>query len=229
MNEIVKAESKPITVLQHFDDMQRIAKMAIASQLVLNGESGSREELIAKATMCIMTGFELGLRPAEALRSIIVVKGRTTFSAGFMAARIKASGKYTYAVQKHDDTICSVSFYEKIDNKMVQIGISTFTIDDARKAGLVKPGGAYEKNPSDMMFARAISRGARRFCPDLFMGAAYTPEDMQGDIIEGEVIEVEESEETPVEATAEVVAEDKAEAPKAAKPVKSEADMFGGF
>ena len=48
-----------LAIIRHFDDMQRIANMAVASQLVLSSDSGSNVEKIAKATMCIMLGASL--------------------------------------------------------------------------------------------------------------------------------------------------------------------------
>jgi len=44
---------------------------------------------------------------------------------------------------------------------------SLYTIEDAKKANLVKSGGSWEKNPSDMLFARCISRLRRRLAPDI--------------------------------------------------------------
>ena len=43
-------------------------------------------------------------------------------------------------------------------------------LEEAKKAGLVRSGGAWEHYPSDMLFARALTRGARRFAPDAFLG-----------------------------------------------------------
>lgn len=169
-----------LAIIRHFDDMQRIANMAVASQLVLSSDSGSNVEKIAKATMCIMLGASLGLDPAEALRNIVVIKGRTAFAASFMAARVKQSGKYTYRVSKLTDEICVLKFYERDGAKWEHIGDSSFAIADAQKANIYKSGGAWTMYPSDMLFARAVSRGARRYCPELFMGAAYTPEEISG-------------------------------------------------
>ena len=48
----------------------------------------------------------------------------------------------------------------------------------------------WKKYPSDMLFARAISRGARRFAPGIFGGSpVYTPDEMGADVDEeGNVI-----------------------------------------
>jgi hypothetical protein len=67
----------------------------------------------------------------------------------------------------------------------------SYTLDDAKKAGLVKPSGGWVKNPKDMCFARAISRLARQIAPDV-IGGCY---------VEGEIraLEQEKQQEPVVE------------------------------
>jgi hypothetical protein len=59
------------------------------------------------------------------------------------------------------------------------IGISTFSLDDARRAGLTS-NPTWKSYPRNMLFARALSNGARWFCPDVFNGPVYTPEELAG-------------------------------------------------
>jgi hypothetical protein len=56
----------------------------------------------------------------------------------------------------------------------------TFSVEDARKAGLCKAGGGWDKYPSDMCFARALSRLARRLFPDV-IGMAYVEGEIEED------------------------------------------------
>ncbi len=46
----------------------------------------------------------------------------------------------------------------------------TFTIDEARKAGLVKKDGNWESWTSEMLCARVLSRGIARLCPRVYAG-----------------------------------------------------------
>jgi len=93
-----------------------------------------------------------------------------TIGAGLMAGCVKGSGKYDYLVKKHDATACSIDFIQA--GKV--IGNSTFTIDDAKKAGTQN----LDKFPRNMLFARAMSNGVKWFCPDVFTMPVYTPEEM---------------------------------------------------
>jgi hypothetical protein len=71
------------------------------------------------------------------------------------------------------------------------LGVSTFTIDDAKKAQTKN----LEKFPRNMLFARAISNGARWYCPDIFGGSpVYTPDEMgmsvdEDGYVDGEIVE----------------------------------------
>ena len=53
----------------------------------------------------------------------------------------------------------------------------TYTIDQARKAGLIKPGGAWEKDPASQLIARSSSRLARKAHPDI-CGNMYAAEEL---------------------------------------------------
>jgi hypothetical protein len=59
---------------------------------------------------------------------------------------------------------------------MEKIGESTFTIQNATKAGLVNKQ-VWKDYPRNMLFARAVSNGARLFCADII--TAYTPEEVE--------------------------------------------------
>jgi len=57
---------------------------------------------------------------------------------------------------------------------------ASFSVEEARKAGLYKEGGGWSKYPSDMCFARALSRLARRLFPDV-IGMAYVEGEIEED------------------------------------------------
>jgi len=136
----------------------------------------------SQAVVKILRGQELGIGPVTALEQIHVVQGRTALSAGLIGSLIKRSGRYDYRVLRNDDTACEIAFYQ--DGK--EIGRSAFTLDHAKQAGLLNRE-IWQKYPRNMLFARALSNGAKWYCPDVFGGAVYTPEELA----QGEVIEVE--------------------------------------
>ena len=136
-------------------------------------ESGMFPDM-KQAAQCIVkiqAGQEIGIPPFAAMTGIHIIQGRPTIGAGLIAARVKGSGKYDYKVAKMDDKICSIDFYQAKE----LIGNSTFTIEDAKKAQTKN----LDKFPKNMLFARCISNGVRWYCPDVFAGPVYTPEDFE--------------------------------------------------
>lgn len=138
----------------------------------------------AQATVKVLRGQELGLGPVTALEQIHVVQGRTALSAGLIGAMIKRSGRYDYRITKHTDNECEIAFFE--NGK--EIGRSTFTMKDAERAGLLKKDN-WRQYPRNMLMARALSNGARWYCPDVFGGAVYTPEELQTIDVEAVVVD----------------------------------------
>jgi len=133
----------------------------------------------AQATIKILAGREMGFEPFVSMANIHVVQGKPVLGATLIAAAIKKSGKYTFRVLQHDAQGCEIEFYERDhENKMQPIGKSAFTVEDATKAGLAGKDN-WRKHPADMMFARAISRGAKWHCPDVFGGVVYTPGEIE--------------------------------------------------
>ena len=134
-----------------------------------------------QAIVKILAGRELGIPPVAAMTGIYLINGRVALGANLIAAAIKRSGRYDYRVQRLDNEACEIVFFQGTE----RIGESTFTLADARKAGTKNT----EKFARNMLFARAISNGARWHCPDIFGGPIYTPEELGASVNdEGEVV-----------------------------------------
>lgn len=133
---------------------------------------------ISKALVKIVAGQELGITPMAAMTGFHLVQGKPTLSSNLIAGLIKRSTKYDYKIIQSDSKVCILEFFEQ--GAASPVGRAGFTIEEAEKANL-KGKDTWKNYASDMLFARAISRGARRFCPDILNGApVYTPEDLQG-------------------------------------------------
>ena len=139
----------------------------------------------AQAVVKVLAGRELGFGPIASMTGFHIIKGRVSMSANLMAAAVKRRGKYNYRVVRHDESICSIEFFERNGDKWESVGVSQFTIEDARKAGTQN----LEKFPRNMLFARAMSNGAKWYTPDIFGGPVYTPDEL-GEVIDGETGEI---------------------------------------
>jgi hypothetical protein len=143
---------------------------------------------MAQAAVKVLAGQELGLGPIAAMTGVHIVQGKVTIGANLIAALIRKSGKYDYRIVEHTDQICRIVFYADGE----QIGESAFSIEDAKRAGLLKTG-PWTQHPRNMLFARALSNGAKWHAPDVFAGPIYTPDEL-GAVVdaEGDVVSVPE-------------------------------------
>jgi hypothetical protein len=126
---------------------------------------------MGQAFVKIQAGQEVGIPPFASMSGIHIIQGKPTIGAGIIASCIKGSGKYDYKVAEMSEKVCSINFFQGTEN----IGNSTFTIEDAKKAGTKN----IDKFPKNMLFARAISNGVKWYCPDVFAGPVYVPEEME--------------------------------------------------
>src|SRR5688572_10255533 len=73
----IRAGGRPQPIVpQSFDDVQRVAKMAVRSELWKKGKDDSEEVAIAKCSLAIMTGADCGLSAAQSVQCIAVINGR---------------------------------------------------------------------------------------------------------------------------------------------------------
>lgn len=143
----------------------------------------------AQAVTKILFGRELGFSPIVSMSGIHIIEGKPALSSNLMATLIKRSGKYDYRVLISTAQTCSLMFKEKIDGVWEEAGESTFTIDDAKTAGVhfkSRDGHptSWTKFPKAMLFARAISQGLRTYCPDVSAAPIYNPEEMGAEVNE---------------------------------------------
>lgn len=131
----------------------------------------------SQAIVKILAGRELGIPSVAAMTGIHIIKGRVSLSANLIAAIVKRSAKYNYRVVAHDRDRCVIEFSERGE----AVGRSTFTMDDAKAAGLLATNPNWQRYPSNMLFARAMSNGAKWYCADIFGGPVYTGEELGAD------------------------------------------------
>lgn len=129
---------------------------------------------VAHAVVKIQAGQELGIPPFAAMTGINIIQGKVALGANIIATLIANDPRYAYQVVRSDSKVCEIQFYENGKPS----GIASFTIQEAQEAQLTGKA-VWKQYPSDMLFARAITRGARRYAPGIFGGSpVYTPEEL---------------------------------------------------
>ena len=171
--------------------LRTIAEIKETAQLLMSSGMFADTTDVAKACVKIIAGQEFGFTPYVSMTGIHLIQGKPTLSANLIAAAIKRTTKYNYRVVRQDAEACVIKFLELGE----EIGEFSFTMKEAQQAGLAGKD-IWRKFPKAMLFARTLSAGARTFCPDVFGGPVYAPEDFDaviddnGDVIEGVVKEV---------------------------------------
>lgn len=165
---------------------------------------------ISKAVVKIVAGEELGLGPMASMRGIYIIEGAPSYSAGVLGALIKRSDHYNYKTRESTAEKAVIEFFEDGDS----LGLVEFTIEEARGIQTKERGQwmsladtlRWKNSPTDMLFARCLTRGQRQHCPDVTSGnPAYTPEELGAEVdehgepmfVEAESVDVTEPEAQP--------------------------------
>ena len=145
-----------------FTYLERLAAAAADSGLY-----GSGAKVKAQLLMKLIYGRDLAIPVSAALSAIDIYDGKMELSSNLIAALLEAHPHYAYAIIETTNERCELEFFK--DGR--SLGKAKFDAADATTAGLADTD-YYRHYPSDMFFARAITRGARRYCPGLGRGVA---------------------------------------------------------
>lgn len=154
----------------------------------------------------MLKGYELGLSLTSSFELIQVVQGKPTLSPRGMLALIMQSPLCEKLDIKDEQdkagnpTACTVTM-KRANGLEYTV---RFSMEDAKRAGLVKAGGAWEAYPANMLRWRAVGFCADVVFPDVIggmkradeLGATISPE---GDVIEGTWEPVQAAPEQPVQ------------------------------
>ena len=139
------------------------------------------------AAAIALKGYELGLGIAASFELIQVIQGKPTLSPRGALALILQSGLLDGIKIDDQADRCTVWMKRK-GGLEYQL---TYKIDDAQKAGLVKPDSAWEKFGQNMLRWRAIGFVADVLFPDVLGGLKRADEfgadiDSNGNVVDGE-------------------------------------------
>lgn len=182
--------------IDSIDALSRVANMMAKSGFFDDAKSAHQ------AGVKIMAGMELGIPPVASVRGIDIIDGNTSLSSALLAALIKQHPRYDYEVLNSNDEKCEIAFYQDGEKQ----GIASFTMEEAESVvawedhdgeHYLAEKDNWQNYPSDCLFARAISRGRRRFCPDVGLGRLYTSEELSPNgepkTVEAEVVDEPEA------------------------------------
>ena len=127
-----------------------------------------------QAMAIVQAGKEMGLQPLQSLRSMNFIKGRLVMSVQLQLALAKSTKNVIVESMEEGEGYCKVTLERDQESITCE-----YTIEDAQKAGLIKPDGNWQKYGRQMLRWRAIGDALRIICPDLVMGL-LSPEEAEG-------------------------------------------------
>jgi len=141
----------------------------------------------AQAAAIMSKGYELGLTLTASFEFIVVIENKPTLNPRGALALILASPECAGVEIKDSPDACEVTMKRK--NGFAYT--ARWTLDDAKKAGLVKPGSGWEKYPSNMLRWRTVGYCADVVFPDVLGGLKRADEfgaelDIAGNVVDGQ-------------------------------------------
>lgn len=129
---------------------------------------------IGQGQIIALTCYMEGINILEFKKKYHIIQGSLTMRADAMLAELRKNDGYYRWIKTGDD---EKEAEIEIEYKGIK-GIAKFTIEDAKKAGIVKPNSGWFKYPDAMLRARTISKAMRMYAPEVIAGI-YTPEEAE--------------------------------------------------
>jgi hypothetical protein len=133
--------------LPYLGDYLRLAEAISRTELVPQALRGRPDAVVA----VMMAGYELGIAPMQALQSINLIQGTPSLSAELMRALILQSGHQIIVEATNEAATVQ---YRRRDWPVEKWSTITYTIDDARTAGLVEWYEKWESTQSGKRFKK---------------------------------------------------------------------------
>lgn len=132
-------------------------------------------------------GAEVGLQPLQALQNIAVINGRPSLWGDSLIALVRASPACEYILEEDDGKTATCRVKRRGEPEQAR----TFSMDDAKAAGLQGKQGPWSQYPKRMRQMRARAFAMRDVFPDVLRGMPVAEEvmDIPKDMGKAEVVE----------------------------------------
>jgi hypothetical protein len=148
----------------------------------------------ADILVAVQMGAELGLKPIQALQNIAVINGKPSVYGDALLALVQAHSSFEDIKEWYDEktntAFCRVKRKNQTEHTV------SFSIEDAKKAGLWGKGGPWTQYPKRMMQMRARGFALRDKFADA-LGGLITVEEAQ----DYQVVDTPEKDVTPITKT----------------------------
>lgn len=170
MNEVTTPAKSFSLAPQDLAQAIQFAEMMAKSSIIPKDFANNPGNIL----VAVQWGMELGLQPMQAMQNIAVINGRPSLWGDAVIGLVRSSPLCEYVIEENleDKSICRVK--RRGEDEQVRI----FTVDDAKKAGLLGKQGPWTQYPKRMMQMRARSWALRDVFPDVLRGMPIAEEIM---------------------------------------------------
>src|SRR5580765_8524745 len=167
MNAIAK--TNPATAglrPQSFADLVQFANLAAKSSMVPPAYKGQPESTV----LAVQMGDELGLAPMQSLQNISVINGRPAVWGDAVLGLCRQSAvckDIVETVTGEGERMVATCTAIRVGSEPV---VRSFSVDDAKKAGLWNKSGPWQQYPKRMLQMRARGFAVRDCFPDVLRG-----------------------------------------------------------
>ncbi|MCY1004028.1 hypothetical protein OV079_00275 [Nannocystis pusilla] len=161
----------------------RLAKAIVAANMQPKSFGGGQQATCA-CFVAMQLGAEVGLSPMQSIQNIAVINGKPGIYGPAALALVEASGKlvdFDERLEGEGDKRQAVVTLTRVGRKERRF---TFSVDDAKKAGLWGKQGPWAQYPNRMLTARARGFALRDVFPDVLLGVTHSIEELSGGSIE---------------------------------------------
>ena len=157
------------------DEALRFAEVLAKSSIVPKDFSGNPGNIL----VAIQWGMELGLQPMQAMQNIAVINGRPALWGDAVIALVRSSPLCEYVYEELDGDVATCRVKRRGEDEQVR----TFSMVDAKAAGLSGKQGPWTQYPKRMLQMRARAFALRDVFADVLRGMPVAEEvmDMQRD------------------------------------------------
>ena len=172
MNELTTAAPR-----QTFDLSPQTFDQALTFSQYLADSDMVPKDFKGKPGNCLIAmqwGAELGLKPLQALQNLAVINGRPALWGDAVIALVRSSPLCEFVIETDDGSTATCRVKRRGEPEQQR----TFSMDDARAAGLLGKSGPWTQYPRRMRQMRARAFALRDVFPDVLRGMAVAEEVM---------------------------------------------------
>lgn len=126
----------------------------------------------ANCLIAMQWGAEIGLQPLQALQNLAVINGRPALWGDAVIAIVRGSPLCEYVQESDDGKMATCKVKRRNEPEQVR----TFSMDDAKAAGLMGKAGPWTQYPKRMRQMRARAFALRDVFPDVLRGLPVAEE-----------------------------------------------------